>query len=165
MVILRRLRRPTAPRPADLCPDDGCTDSLVSNVSRFMNRDVEVVVAPLPVGLSGVWTSTDEREVVMLAEGSSDLRRRVALCHEVAHMVLGHGAANDADAAEIDLDLLAQAMPDLDPRLIKQALFRTGCELGDPEQEMDAESYGTALFTRLESARRAQGNRQSNRFS
>lgn len=166
-MIPRRRQRTGTPRPTDICPEDGNADSLVSNVQRLLGREIAVVNAPLPVGLSGIWTSTLDREIIMLDAASSELRRRVALCHEVAHMVLGHGDDESSDDAEDELDLgtLSEALPDLDPRLIKQALYRSGCDLGDPALELEAEIYATELFTCLDGARRAQDNRRRNRFN
>lgn len=82
-------------------------------------------------------------------------------------MVLGHGAEHDTGETgdEPDLAALSEALPDLDPRLIKQALYRSGCDLGDPALELEAETYATALFTRLENARLAQDNLRLNRFN
>ncbi|RHW43743.1 ImmA/IrrE family metallo-endopeptidase [Dermacoccus abyssi] len=163
-MILRRRQGTSSPQPTDLCPEDGLTDSLVANVSRRLGRQIKVVTIPLPVGLSGVWTSTEQQELIALDAASSALRRRVALCHEIAHMVLGHGTdleGNDEPA----LDMLRGALPDLDPRLIRQALFRSGCILGNPDQELEAEAYATELFSHLENARRAHANLRHNRFN
>lgn len=164
-MILRRRQGTSGLRPIDLCPEDGNEESLVANVSRWLERDIKVVTIPLPVGLSGVWTSTDSQELIALDAASSELRRRVALCHELAHMVLGHGDADPEGDDEPELDLLRGALPDLDPRLIKQALFRSGCNLGNPIQEREAEAYATRLFSHLEGARRAHANLRHNRFN
>lgn len=80
-------------------------------------------------------------------------------------MVLGHGDADREGDDEPELDLLRGALPDLDPRLIKQALFRSGCNLGNPIQEREAEAYATRLFSHLEGARRAHANLRHNRFN
>lgn len=163
-MILRRRQRGATPRPADLCPDDGTTESLIHNVSVLLDREIAVVTVPMPVGLAGFWTSAGDREVIALDEGSSEIRQRVTLCHEVAHLVLGHRGGDDTQTSTPELDVLSAALPDLDPRLIKQTLYRSGCDLGDDAEEHAAETFATDLFVGLESARRAQSNRR-NRFN
>lgn len=159
-MIFRRRPTKATPRPADFCPPTGDSAGLIDAVSRHLGRKVSVVEMPLPVGLSGMWASlATGAEVIVLDQASTQLRRDIALCHEVAHIVLGHGeASSDKGPA----DLVSAALPDLSPELVRSVLRRQGCQ-GDPVQEEEAEHFATELFQLVQAARASVS--LENRFS
>lgn len=126
-----------------LIPADGDLDQLLVNVSRFRNRPLHLIEGDIGDAKtpSGLCVATKAGiDYVMVDREATPSRRAAIVCHEIAHMLLGHqGAAPLADIADY-------VAPDLDPRLVARLLARHGYTA---EIEQEAEAMGTVLATEL----------------
>lgn len=123
-------------------PTDGNLDGLLTNVSRHRGRPLIVLHHDLgQVGPSGLWVEGVHADYMFLDTEGSTSRTAASICHEVAHMLLGHkGRPINEDIA---------LTPHIRPTLAARFLARDG--YSDPE-EHDAEDLATQLVA--EHARR-----------
>lgn len=143
--LLRRRPARSADRAArkglSLLPPDGDLDAFIEAVSDERGRQIVVLEYPLgDSAASGLWLTTAEVDYIVVSSGAALSRRTAILCHELAHMLLGHEA--DAEAA----DALAAVAPDISPEVRGRFLARTAYEA---HTECDAEEVGTSLATEL----------------
>jgi hypothetical protein len=104
----------------------------------------------IPPGPSGLWISTPAADYIVCAAAATPTRRAAILCHELAHMVLGHEPeVGDAEAVQAVAQVLA---PDVDPSVVSRFLSRHRYEAS---VEGDAEAVATALVTSAASRQRA----------
>lgn len=130
-----------ARRGASLLPADGDLAAFIEAVAKERGR--QIVVLEYPLGgsaASGLWLTTAEVDYLVVSSGAALSRRTAILCHELAHMLLGHDA--DAEAP----DALAAVAPDISPEVRGRFLARTAYEA---HAECDAEEVGTYFATEL----------------
>lgn len=143
--LLRRRRATTADRATrkgvSLLPPDGDLDTFVATVGASRGRPITVMEYPLgAAAASGLWLSTPDTDYLVVSSGAALSRRTAIICHELAHMLLGHHA--DADAT----DALSAIAPDIAPEVRGRFLARTAY---GAHTECDAEEVGTSLATEL----------------
>jgi len=85
--------------------------------------------------------------VLIYPQDASPLRRTAILCHEVAHVLLGHSPALHASISALSLSALA---PDIAPHVTLSYLART--DYSTPE-EVAAEQFGTEICVELAAMR------------
>lgn len=126
-----------------LLPGDGSIDGFVAAVAAHRGRPVHVLDYPLnSAGPSGFWIGTSSGDYIVCSAGTTPTRRAAIVCHELAHMLLGHEPeVEDVEAAQAVVQLLA---PDLDPLVAARFLARHGYE---GPAEKDAEAAATAFVT------------------
>lgn len=147
---LRRRRNesdaPTALNVSDalrLVPADGDVIGLLRNVESVRGREIVLMSKPMPADApSGLWVSVPDRDYVVVPEAAPHSRLGAIVCHEIAHMLLGHRGEATLRATDI--------APDIDQSVVARFLGRHGYEV---EQEREAERLGTQLAA--EAARRA----------
>lgn len=168
IMMLGKLRKqPRGVRPADLCPADGSTATLLQKAAAVTGRPITVIEKPLPSGgPSGVWVWLPDKDLVVLDTQGTLMRRDAALCHEIGHIVLGH-SPSEGDTAAL--------FPDLDPALVAALLGnsaedRSGgqammfrCTYED-RQELEAERFATELLSALIDSRNTAISHAYNRF-
>lgn len=149
MRLRRRRNKSEAPAALDLSdalsllPDDGDVAGLLRNVEAERGREIVLLKRPMPVDApSGLWVSVPDRDYVVVPEAAPHSRLGAIVCHEIAHMLLGHRGEADLRAADL--------APDIDKSVVARFLGRHGYEA---DQEREAESLGTLLAA--EAARRA----------
>lgn len=137
----RRLGRGrTWPAAVGLVPSSGSLTGLVTAVSRHRGRPVEILDRTLPRNdLSGLWIPQPEVDYIICAQGMAAGHKRVVVCHELAHMLLGHSPRE----GHLDAAVFA---PDVGAGLASRFLCRQGYGNRD---EADAESLATVLATTL----------------
>lgn len=122
-------------------PHDGDLDSFVGAVARNRGRPIVVLDYPLPHdAASGLWLSSQDTDYLVVSAGAAPSRRTAIVCHEVAHMFLGHDADTSSD------DLLAAVAPDISAEVRSRFLARSAYAR---HTECDAEMLGTSLATEL----------------
>jgi len=128
-----------------LMPHDGDLNIWLRNLSEHRNRPIKATVGDLSAtpGLSGMCVIRDDGDFIILDASASPTRRLVFLCHEVAHLLLGH------QGEVASSDLVARATPDLPPGLRSRVVTR---HEHDSLEEQAAEELATLLS--LEHARR-----------
>jgi hypothetical protein len=131
-------------------PADGDLVGLVAAVAEGRNREICVLRLPMPSpGPSGAWVALPDKDYVVIDQGAAPSRFVATLCHELAHMLLGHqGPVQQASAAAL--------APQVDPRIAARILGRHGYS---DAQEHEAETLATVLAA--EHSRRSQGKEWS----
>lgn len=120
-----------------LMPIDGDLDGLLDALSVERGRRIHVLphrFTGRPT--SGLWLPTKRADYLVIDEPTTPSRRAAIICHEVAHILLGH--TPDITSSEV----IASAMPDLSPELIARALARHAYA---SEDEANAEELGTLI--------------------
>jgi hypothetical protein len=143
-VTPRRVRR-TARLARRLMPPDGDLDQWLRNLSEQRMRPIRAAAGDLSAtpGLTGMCVIRDDADYIVVDAAASPARQVMFLCHEVAHLLLGH------QGEVASSDLIARATPDLPPGLRTRVLTRH--EHSSPEEHA-AEELATLLS--LEHARR-----------
>jgi len=136
-----RLARSRALR---LVPASGVVDDLVTTASRVRNRPVHLLPSDLgPEAPTGMWISTERAEYIVYPADSSSAERAAVICHELAHMFLGH-------QPEAQVDQLTQmattVAPSIHPDVARRFLGRHGYV---EKAEVEAERLATVLVTQL----------------
>jgi len=119
-------------------------DDLVSAVGEERKRPVHLLPANLgPDAPTGMWISTERGEYVVFPLDASSAERTAVICHELAHMLLGH-------QPEAQMDRLSQmattVAPSIDPLVAQRFLYRHGYA---EKVEAEAERHATVLVTQL----------------
>lgn len=132
-------------------------------------RGRRIVLLPMPDldDLSGAWVGTEVADYVFFRPDTPQLHREHIVLHEIGHILCGHAAASTAlkdlteDGAEeppvnrpdqepasvpsLDVDVLAQLLPDFDPALVKSQFGRTDYAA---EEEQEVELFATLVLRR-----------------
>jgi len=134
-----------------LLPRDGSIDGFVAAVARHRGRPLHVLDYPLnAAGPSGFWIGTATGDFIIRSAAATPTRAAAIVCHELAHMLLGHEPeAGDVQAAEVIGRALA---PDVDASVAARFLARHGYEGAEEE---DAEAVATAFVTAAAARQRA----------
>lgn len=121
----------------EMLPLDGDLNVLVERIASARQRPIVVTRLPLPPGISGLWDerSPDEDFVVVDDVPMAPSRYAAVLCHELAHIVLGHhGIIETAPVVEL--------IDTIDDSIVQRFLKRCAY---DDQMERDAEELATAL--------------------
>ncbi len=134
-----------------LLPRDGSIDGFVSAVAAHRGRPMRVLNYPLDAaGPSGLWIGTSSGDYIVCSADTTPTRRAAIVCHELAHMLLGHEPeVGDVQAVQAVVQVLA---PDVDPLVAARFLARHGFE--GPAEE-DAEAAATVFVTAAAHRQRA----------
>jgi len=136
-----RLARSRALR---LVPASGLVDDFVLAFDRDRNRSIQLLPHDLgPGSPSGMWIATERGDYVVFPADASSSERTAIICHEVAHMVLGHQAEAQLDRAAQLVEIVA---PHVNPATAQRFLTRHGYA---EAMEADAEELATALVAKL----------------
>jgi len=123
-----------------LIPDNGSVDDFVAAVSAQRGRRIAVLGCSMPDdGPSGYWAPTPDVDYILHADSITAEHREAVVCHEIAHMVLGH------EAREGLMDTRAIA-PSISPEVAARFLTREGYS---DEIEADAEMLATLIAAEL----------------
>lgn len=123
-----------------LVPDDGDMMRFVAAVAEDQGRPITVLDCDLPSDApSGLWLQLAEADYIVCARSVSAEHRRVVICHEIAHMLLGHQPRDGA----IDTSSIA---PSIDLDVAARFFTRHGYE---DDVEADAETLATVLAAEL----------------
>lgn len=128
-------------------PQDGTVESLLAALGDLRDRPFKLVSAVLTRGASGLWLPRADYDVLIYPQDASPLRRAAILCHEVAHVLLGHSPALHSSISALSLSALA---PDIAPHAAGGYLART--DYSTPE-EVAAEQFGTEICVELSALR------------
>ncbi|MBC2876891.1 MULTISPECIES: toxin [Streptomyces] len=138
----RRLRRACEARLASLGePGKGDLAALCAHVSAMRGRPVVTAAlslkAPHPCGM---WIALRDVDVIVYEADTSPAHQDHIIVHELAHMLCGHRTADDPLGPGA-----STLFPDLDPALVRDALYRTA--YSDP-QEREAEMIASLFLKR-----------------
>lgn len=126
-----------ARRARRLMPIDGDLDGLLDALSHERGRRIHLLPQTfMGRPTSGLWLPTKAADYLVIDDPTTPSRRAAIICHEVAHILLGHSPDTTTS------DLVAAAMPNLSPELIARALARHAYAT---EDEAEAEELGTLI--------------------
>lgn len=118
-------------------PADGDLAGFLERLGKHRGRPIRILPQKLGGGrpTSGFWLPAEHADYLVVDQPTTPSRRNAIVCHEVAHMLLGH----EPDTAS---GAIAAAAPDLSPELVTRALGRHGYATDD---EAEAEQLGTLI--------------------
>ena len=127
-----------------LVPDNGDVEDLVAAVGGARRRAIHLLGADLgPTGPTGMWIATEHGDYIVHPVDASAAERTAVICHELAHMLLGHQPEDDGKAWQ---QMAATVAPDIATEVAQRFLGRHGYA---DRLEADAEHLGTVLVTQL----------------
>lgn len=127
-----------------LVPANGAVDDLVTAVGRTRRRVIHLLDVDLGPGEpTGMWIATDQADYVVHPADASAAERTAVICHELAHMLLGHQPQAEGDSS---VRMATVVAPDIDPEVAQRFLRRHG--YAEPV-EAEAEHLGTLLVAQL----------------
>ena len=135
----------------EMIPSPWDRDEFVAALARHRGRPVELrgvhssrtseLYGSLRASPCGLWCDCRDKDIILFDVGMTDRHLVQVLCHEAAHMVLGH--SSDVEPDEHGLRAL---LPDVDPSVVRRVLGRTGYE---SEQESEAELLADLVMTKV----------------
>lgn len=121
-------------------------DEFVANIAQMRGRPITLVPANTTVladSPCGLWLARESDDIIVHEIGTSEYHISQIVCHEIGHMVLGHGLNTSGEKYSF-ADLCATFMPDLDLETVNSVLTRREYSA---EQEHDAELFASLLTT------------------
>ena len=122
-------------------------DKFITNLAQLRGRPITLIptdTAGLADGPCGLWLARDHDDLIFHESGTSDYHIDQIICHEIGHMVLGHG---HFDAPDDDRDrklkLCSEVLPDIDPSKVRALLGRADYA---SDQEREAESFASVVM-------------------
>jgi hypothetical protein len=141
-----------------LMPRDGDIDGLVGNLSAHRSRPLTMIDSDLGQdGPSGLWLATPTKDYIVVDTAGSPSRRAAVICHEVAHILLGH--TGDPVAQDV-----ASLVPNIRPSLAARFLARHGYDEPDEHAAEDLATQLVAEHTRRDRAAQLNQNTISARL-
>lgn len=134
--MLARARELPIPVPWD-------RNAFVHNLAELRGRPITLIPTDTDVigGPCGLWLVRDHDDLILHETGTSEYHIDQIVCHELAHMLLGHrffGGDSDLEA-----DLCREILPDIDPASVNAVLGRSTYA---NDQERDAEMFASILM-------------------
>lgn len=134
-----------------LIPRDGSLPGLIAAVEREHGRKlVHLEVDLSGSSLSGAWIPSGGTDYLLSPKGAPPTRASAVICHELAHILLGHDPAFHLGGT---IQKIEAALEHVSPATVQRMLARTGYT---DRQERNAEFFATVLHTRLVSTRLAE---------
>lgn len=92
----------------------------------------------------GLWFAREHDDLILHETGTSDYHIDQIVCHEIGHMLLGHGRIRTfGDDRAREVDLCREILPDIDPSSVNAVLGRSSYA---SDQERDAEIFASTLL-------------------
>ncbi len=122
-------------------------DVFIQNLADMRERPIKLIptdTAMLAGSPCGLWLKRDSDDLILHEQGTSDYHIDQIVCHEIGHMVLGHGHTHAVGGTrEHEMELCRRILPDIDPATVRAVLGRTNYE---STQERDAEMFASILL-------------------
>lgn len=135
----RRPRKDPDPKllVIEMLPPDGDLAGLVDRIASSRQRPIIVTRLPLPSGISGLWDErSPDRDVVVIDDvPMAPSRYAAVLCHELAHITLGHHGIVDDSPEPTQSETIDGAIAQ---RFLRRCAY-------DDIVEREAEELATAL--------------------
>lgn len=123
-------------------------DALVASVAQRRGRPIRLVPVSrrvIPGNHYGMWLARVSDDVIVYTEDTSDVHATHIVCHELAHMELGHDRASVGDT-ELGPGRLHDLEPAVGSSRIVSAFGRSNYS---SRQEYDAELLATYIMCRV----------------
>lgn len=119
--------------------------SLVAAVSARVGRPIAITECDLPLLYSGMWIGDGTEDIIKFDPATPEATRQAAICHELAHILLGHEPHNILHS---DSTLFKHIDPSKTHAL--RVMHRS---VYDEPPERDAETLATSLLKRMRANR------------
>ncbi|MEU7560284.1 CUE domain-containing protein [Streptomyces eurythermus] len=120
---------------------DGDILALRNKLSEMRNKPIHIVPMAIPgYSLNGMWISTRMADFVIYEASTTRAHQEHIIAHELAHILCGHQAIDNADNA-----VLRQLFPDIAPEVVRRVLQRTRYS---DSNEQEAEIVASLLLAR-----------------
>lgn len=122
-------------------------DVFIRNLSEQRGRPIRLIptdTATLADGPCGLWLARDHDDLILHEAGTSDYHIDQIVCHEIGHLLLGHGRIRTFGSdRHYEIDLCREILPDIDPASVNAVLGRSTYA---NDQERDAEMFASILM-------------------
>jgi hypothetical protein len=126
-----------------LLPDPWVVDEFVALVAADRRRPIRLLPHDLTTGdATGYALRRRSEDVIVVPAKAVGARRDTIICHELAHIVLGH-----APLVTDDIEVLSMLAPNCPPELVARFIPRDGY---DTDDERAAETLATRLIARAQ---------------
>lgn len=118
--------------------------TFIANIAAMRDRPIRLVptdTAALGGGPCGLWLESDDEDVILHDAGTSDYHVDQIVCHEIGHMLLGHGHSTATESPVYEL--LSELLPGFDASTVRAIFGRT--DFG-ADQERDAEMFASMIM-------------------
>ena len=121
-------------------PEPWSIDALIDDVSEVLGLEIQVqevphqALADSPCGMTFICSGL---AILVVAEGSPKWHRELVICHELAHMLLGHQSGEKPP-----WELLREWFPSFNPDVVEMMFGRTTFDTRD---EREAELLATLM--------------------
>jgi hypothetical protein len=123
-------------------PDPWDFETFVKALGDERGRRIELIpVVTEPGQPCGLLVSTNQADYIFYAANTTQLHQLHIRCHEVAHLLRGHGGTT-----ALDVDVSRLLMPSLPASVIERVLGRT---VYSAEEEHDAELLASLIMRRI----------------
>ena len=80
----------------NLLPTPYDEDQLLRNAETFFGREIWTMPWAFPPDseITGLWKATPTRDYIFISHRAAGVKRLYPLCHEIAHMLMGHQSLN-----------------------------------------------------------------------
>jgi hypothetical protein len=129
----RLLREVEVPEPFDV-------HAFANAISHRRGRPLRLLTKSSTLGPCGMWLALPDADLVFYEAATSRLHREHIIVHELAHLLAAHEPAEP-----LDLALLGNLLPSLDPAVIRQVLARTTYSA---VEEQEAEMLASLVLQR-----------------
>ena len=126
-----------------ILPASGEVEDMLDHLSARRGRPIRLLVEPLPEAVSGVLMSTPRADYVAVSKEASPERQVSVVCHEIAHVLLGHDHPDSLASSLVETGLLSG----LNPELVKSVV--AGRQAYATTVEEDAELVATYVSVEL----------------
>ncbi|GAA2463887.1 hypothetical protein GCM10023100_00490 [Actinocorallia cavernae] len=117
------------------------TLSLRARLSRLRGKPIHPVPMAIPgYSVNGMWISTTMADFIIYEARTTRAHQEHIIAHELAHMLCGHQAVDNADNT-----VLRQLFPDIAPEVVRRVLQRTRYS---DSNEQEAEMIASLLLAR-----------------
>lgn len=154
--LRRAFARDRAVRAVAAAAPRGTLEEVVAHTRRTRGRPVLLFPVRLTnQSMSGVWLQTPECDFIAYPDDATEIRKSAVVCHEVAHMLLGHAPTMNPQLPEVLRGLAPTVDSDIAARFLKDptvlgALMRSHAYR--TPYERDAEVVGTRIVAHLRRA-------------
>ncbi|GAA2707463.1 MULTISPECIES: hypothetical protein [Streptomyces] len=121
------------------------TAALIEELSAVRGRPIRIHTLPTSLAgtACGLWIATDTSDEIYVEEHTTQFHRDHIILHEIGHILLEHGTAEEVDPRSA----LAQLFPHVSPTLINRLLARNNYT---SEQEQEAELVASLIHAAAE---------------
>jgi hypothetical protein len=130
----------------DIIPRPWSLAEFLANVERHRGRRLMLATAPLSLGVSGLWITTDAADLIVCRQAADPAQEFRTIGQMIAHLLLGHQATASHAASQV-------LFPHLDPSYVTAKLPVLSF---DPADEMAADELAALLAAQALPAHSAQ---------